>query len=69
MKATPKTDPMIKDALSEQASNREHSLSKKSKAIFLEQAGALSDDPSLSQLRDTIYQARGRSEIDNHVSS
>lgn len=40
-----------------------------SKAIFLQQAGALSDDSSLADLRDSIYQARGRSETDDDVSS
>jgi hypothetical protein len=40
-----------------------------SKSIFLQQAGALSDDSSLADLRDSIYQARGRSETEDDVSS
>jgi hypothetical protein len=40
-----------------------------SKAIFLQQAGALSDDSSLADIRNSIYQARGRSETDDDVSS
>ncbi|MGK7959695.1 hypothetical protein [Crocosphaera sp.] len=40
-----------------------------SKTLFLQQAGAFSDDSSLSELRNNIYQARGRSETDDDVSS
>ena len=43
--------------------------SQNSKAIFLQQAGTLGDDSSLSDLRNSIYQARGRSETDDDVSS
>lgn len=35
-----------------------------SRSILLQQAGALADDDSLAELRATIYQARGRSEVD-----
>jgi excisionase family DNA binding protein len=35
-----------------------------SRQLLLQQAGALADDNSLAQLRATIYQARGRSELD-----
>ncbi len=38
--------------------------SQSSRTILLQQAGALADDDSLAQLRATIYQARGRSEVD-----
>ena len=37
---------------------------KNSRSVLLSQAGALADDDTLPQLRDDIYQARGRSEID-----
>jgi excisionase family DNA binding protein len=40
--------------------------SKNSRSILLGQAGAFADDDSLTQLRETIYQARGRSEIDEN---
>ncbi|MDJ0601006.1 MAG: hypothetical protein QNJ37_19455 [Crocosphaera sp.] len=40
-----------------------------SKILFLQQAGAFNDDSSLSELRNNIYQARGRSETDDDVSS
>jgi excisionase family DNA binding protein len=38
--------------------------SKNSRSVLLNQAGAFADDDSLAQLRDDIYHARGRSEID-----
>lgn len=41
--------------------------SKNSRSILLSQAGAFADDDSISQLRKTIYQARGRSEIDENL--
>jgi hypothetical protein len=37
--------------------------SQSGRAILLQQAGILADDDSLAELRATIYQARGRSEI------
>jgi fatty acid/phospholipid biosynthesis enzyme len=40
--------------------------SQSSRSILLQQAGALVDDDSLTQLRATIYQARGRSEVDEN---
>lgn len=43
--------------------------SKNSRSILLSQAGAFADDDSLAQLRDDIYQARGRSEIDENLGS
>ncbi len=36
--------------------------------VLLQQAGALADDESLAELRSTIYQARGRSEVDEESS-
>ena len=42
--------------------------SKLSRSILLSQAGAFSDDDSLAQLRETIYQKRGRSEIDENLA-
>jgi hypothetical protein len=44
------------------------SSSQNSKTIFLQQAGSFADDDSLPNLRNSIYQARGRSETDNDVS-
>lgn len=38
--------------------------SQSGRAILLQQAGVLADDNSLAELRATIYQARGRSEVD-----
>jgi hypothetical protein len=38
--------------------------SQSNRTILLHQAGALADDDSLAELRATIYQARGRSEVD-----
>lgn len=35
-----------------------------SRTILLQQVGALADDDSLAELRATIYQTRGRSEVD-----
>ena len=42
--------------------------SKNSSAILLAQAGAFADDDSLAQLRETVYQARGRSEVDENFT-
>lgn len=39
-----------------------------SRNVLLQQAGALADDESLADLRSTIYQARGRSEVDEESS-
>jgi hypothetical protein len=41
---------------------------KNSRSILLSQAGAFTDDDSLAQLREDIYQARGRSEIDDNLA-
>ena len=41
--------------------------SKNSRSILLSQAGAFANDDSLVQLRNDIYQARGRSEIDDNL--
>lgn len=41
--------------------------SKNSRSILLSQAGAFADDDSLAQLIETIYKARGRSEIDENL--
>ncbi|MBD2771571.1 helix-turn-helix domain-containing protein [Iningainema tapete] len=38
--------------------------SQSGRTILIKQAGSLADDDSLSGLRATIYQARGRSEVD-----
>ncbi|MGB3756351.1 MAG: helix-turn-helix domain-containing protein [Rivularia sp. (in: cyanobacteria)] len=35
-----------------------------SRSTLLQQAGAFVDDASLTELRESIYQARGRSEVD-----
>ncbi|RAM52970.1 MAG: DNA-binding protein [Hapalosiphonaceae cyanobacterium JJU2] len=40
--------------------------SSSSRSILLQQAGALADDDSLTELRATIYQARERSEVDDN---
>jgi hypothetical protein len=40
--------------------------SKNSSSVLLAQAGALADDESIEQLRESIYQARERSEIDEN---
>ncbi|QLE54259.1 helix-turn-helix domain-containing protein [Nostoc sp. TCL26-01] len=40
--------------------------SQTSNSILLQQAGALADDDSLTKLRATIYQGRGRSEVDEN---
>jgi excisionase family DNA binding protein len=42
--------------------------SKSSGSILLSQAGTFADDDSLEELRATIYQARGRSEIDENLA-
>lgn len=41
--------------------------SKDSRSILLSQAGAFANDNSLAQLRETVYQVRGRSEISETV--
>jgi hypothetical protein len=74
MAVTPKPEQLSSDTLLEQESKtlKISSLpnsSPNSKAIFLQQVGALSDDSSLADLRDSIYQARGRSETGDDVSS
>ena len=66
MAFTPKQEKLISN--SEVGTQAEHILyssnpSQNSKAIFLQQAGALSDDSSLVDLRSSIYQAMGRSII------
>jgi len=72
MAVTPKQEKLIRN--SEVSTQTEHTPSssnpsQNSKAIFLQQAGALGDDSSLVDLRSSIYQARGRSETDDDVSS
>ena len=42
---------------------------KSSGSILLAQAGALADDDSLDRLRESIYQARERPEIDDSLRS
>lgn len=43
--------------------------SQDSRAILLQQAGALADDPSLAELRQAIYESRGRPEWDDNSAS
>lgn len=43
--------------------------SKDSRSILLSQAGAFSYDDSLPKLRKAVYEARGRSEIDEEKGS
>ena len=40
---------------------------KSSRAVLLHQVGAFADDDSLTQLRDTIYEARERPEVDQDL--
>lgn len=42
---------------------------KNSRSVLLSQAGAFADDDSLVQLRDDIYEVRGRSEIDDNLAN
>jgi hypothetical protein len=71
MAVTPKSEKLISEPLLEREPTISSSSnsSPNSKAIFLQQAGALSDDSSLADLRNSIYQARGRSETEDDVSS
>lgn len=39
-----------------------------SRVVLLQQFGALSDDENLDQLRASIYQARGRPEVDTNTN-
>ena len=41
--------------------------SKNTSSILIGQAGALADDESLTQLRESIYQARERPEVDDSL--
>ncbi len=43
--------------------------SQSNRTILLHQAGTLADDDSLAELRATIYQARGRSEMDEETDA
>jgi excisionase family DNA binding protein len=43
--------------------------SKNSSSILLAQAGILADDDSMAQLRESIYQARERPEVDDSLGS
>ena len=67
MVSTPKKQKLIINSL-EKEESKIISPSQNSKAIFLQQAGSFADDDSLSDLRNSIYQARGRSETDDDVS-
>ena len=74
MAVTPKPEKLISEPLSEQEAKALNipslsNSSQNSQAIFLQQAGTVSDDSSLADLRDSIYQARGRSETEDDVSS
>ena len=42
---------------------------KNSRSVLISQAGAFADDDSLAQLRNDIYQERGRSEIDENLAN
>jgi hypothetical protein len=64
MTITPKSD-----NLTEEETKSIKFASQNSKAIFIQQAGALKDDTYLDELRDVIYQVRERSETDDAVSS
>ena len=39
------------------------------RAVFLSQAGALADDPTLEELRRSIYERRGRPEVENSAGA
>jgi hypothetical protein len=67
MVSTPKKQKLIINSL-EKEESKIISPSQNSKTIFLQQAGSFADDDSLSDLRNSIYQARGRSETDDDVS-
>ncbi len=75
MAVKPKSEKLNSDILVEQETKAFNppslpNSSPKSKTVFLQQAaGALRDDSSLADLRDSIYQARGRSETEDDVSS
>ncbi|TRU79943.1 MAG: hypothetical protein EWV76_24155 [Microcystis novacekii Mn_MB_F_20050700_S1] len=74
MAVTPKPEKLSSDTLLEEEVktlkiSSPSNSAPNSKAIFLQQAGTLSDDSSLADLRDSIYQARGRSETEDDVSS
>jgi hypothetical protein len=43
--------------------------SKNSSSILLAQAGALADDDEIERLRESIYQARERPEVDDNLGS
>lgn len=43
--------------------------SQSSRTVLLMQAGALADDDSLVELRATIYEARGRAELDEEADA
>ncbi|MEG3439289.1 hypothetical protein V0288_19340 [Pannus brasiliensis CCIBt3594] len=63
MAVTPKSENSIDEPLLErEGTSSLFDSSQDSKAIFLQQAGAFRDDSSLVKLRNSIYQARGRSE-------
>ena len=67
MVSTPKKQKLIINSL-EKEESKIISSSQNSKTIFLQQAGSFADDDSLFDLRNSIYQARGRSETDDDVS-
>ncbi len=69
MTLTPKQDNLTSSPLAETKTKSPNLSPQKSMNIFLKQAGKLKDDSSLAELREAIYQARGRSETDDAVSS
>ena len=74
MAVTPKSEKLSNNTLLQQEAktlkiSSSSNSSPNSKTIFLQQAGALSDDTSLADLRHSIYQARGRSETEDDLSS
>ena len=69
MTLTPKKDNLTSETLADTETKSPNLSPQKSITIFLKQAGKLEDDSSLADLREAIYQARGRSETDDAVSS
>ena len=69
MTLTPKPNNLTSEPLADTETKSPNLSPQKSMNIFLKQAGKLKDDSSLAELREAIYQARGRSETDDAVSS
>ena len=69
MTLTPKQDNLTSETFADTETKPLNLSPQKSITVFLKQAGQLKDDSSLADLREAIYQARGRSETDDAVSS